>query len=492
MIEIQFKDKMHLQFNTKNYDFLKALDEKFAVYADNYRFQPKYKAGVWDGKVHFFVKDGRYLPFGLFTDVLRFIKEHFPEEELVIDEKLIEYFNQSKSVTFKWNLCYQPYEYQEDCIRTAVARKKGIIQVGTGGGKSLIISYLYTTLRDNKLSKKFLIIVPSIGLISQFKSDMLEYGIPEEEIGCVWADEKDWDKPVIVSTWQSLMNYTDKLIEFDAVVCDECHITKKSMEVKKLLQLCTSAKYKFGFTGTVPSSEIENLNVRSYLGPVLRHYSVKYLTDKGFLSKCIVKSFTVKYKKKIKTKINVVDERGNHETKLKPFSDIRAEVFAHKTRLKLIANIIKDAGDKTVLVLVNLREKEGEVLKEYLERSGLHSNRTVKFINGSTKLNDRESVRLEANSDEGLTLITTYPIFQAGVNIPRLQHVILASPSESEVRVIQTIGRSLRKHSSKEEGAFIYDIVDDCYKNFLEHSRTREQYYRIEEHPIKRYCVIER
>jgi superfamily II DNA or RNA helicase len=442
----------------------------FSAYVEGYQFMPSFTHGGWDGRVSMLNLSNKTIPYGLLTDFIKFHKKYHSETELKIEQDVLNFFR-GKNVDPVYDLSLQPHYYQDDCIRTALKYKRGIIRSATASGKSLIISYIIKTLFENNLSKKVLIIVPTISLVEQFYGDLLEYGYFKKEVlGRVYEKCKEFDRKVVISTWQTLSRNHKLLPQFDCLICDETH-GAKAHEIKKILSKCTQADYRWGFTGTLPTPKIDIWNVKSYLGPILREYGAGQLGDEGYISKCNVKFVGIHYK-------------GNYKG---TYEEIKDAIFRNHFRLNTIRDIIKSV-DKNILVLVARVEKEGILLKQYLEKNPVDS-REIVFLYGKTKVEDREYWRKECERRNDIILIATYGIFQMGVNIPSLKYVILASPFKSKIRVLQSIGRSLRKHADKLDGAYVFDIFDNC-KYLRDHGIKRERHYisegfKVEDIPLE-------
>lgn len=331
-------------------------------------------------------------------------------------------------------------------------------------GKSLIIAHIIKTLMEHNLNKKALIIVPTISLVEQFYDDLLEYGyFTKDCLGKVYEKYKEFGRPVVISTWQTLSRNHNRLSEFECVICDEVH-GAKAHEIKKILNLCTGADYRLGFTGTMPLSDLDIWNVKAYLGPVIREYGAGQLGREGYISKANIVIVDINYQNEYK---------GSYD-------DVKDEIFKNPFRLGVLKNII-NASKGNILLLVGKVEKEGALLKEYLDKQTDHNalKKDVVFLHGSTKVQEREYWRKECEKRKNIVLIATYGIFQQGINIPSLKYIVLASPYKSKIRVLQSIGRGLRKHKSKKDGAYIYDIFDDC-KYLYDHGVKRERHYNAE------------
>jgi superfamily II DNA or RNA helicase len=239
--------------------------------------------------------------------------------------------------------------------------------------------------------------------------------------------------------------------------------------MKNLLSNSTNARYRLGFTGTMHSHDLDNWNTKSYLGPVIREYSSGFLAEQGYVSKCVVNVLNVEYK---------TEFEGDYHT-------IRDEVFRNDYRLKMIKHLAKEL-DHNVLLLVDKVEKEGDFLKDYLKDIG----KEVVFLSGRDDIDVREKWRFECMKRDNICLIATYGIFQAGINIPNLKYIIFASPFKAKIRVLQSIGRALRKYANKEEGAQIYDIADQV-KFFNKYGIIRIRHYDAEEFEVKESVIFE-
>ena len=464
-------DGMNLKIETQEWGFYEALKEGLSAYAENYRFSPKYQSGTWDGKISMFRH--KKVPYGLLTDVLRIYKEDYKHIPLTVDSEVQALFRTGLPVSEATGLKWDPADHQADCIVSCLQYSKGIIRLATGGGKSLIMAYVAKNLIENKLIKRQIIIVPNKTLITQLYENFLEYGFPAKALGKVYGDEKDWNKHVVISTWQTLSKNHDKLTMYDSVFVDEVQHAK-SKEIKEILEKCEHAKYRLGFTGTMHDEKLDQWNVRAFLGPVLQDISAEYLQSIGWLAQCTINVVNINYKKELPKKMD--------------YHEVKDTIFRNPFRLHKIRSIIASVKKGTVLLLVGKVEDEGQFLKEYLEQ--YFTDREIEFVSGDTKVKDREYWRKRCNSNKKIILIATYPIFQAGVDIPALANIIFAAPFKSKIRVLQSIGRALRKHVSK-DGAVIWDLVDLGNKYTPEYGRIRQKFYYSEKFDVVESDITE-
>lgn len=258
----------------------------------------------------------------------------------------------------------------------------------------------------------------------------------------------------------------------NGIVVSNCHCSK-SLSIKTILSKMKNATWRFGFTGTMSPVKLDVFNVKAYLGPIFKTFGASELADMGYISHCKVNYINFNYA----TKEKYIGE----------YNDVKEMVFNNPSRLKYIKQTLHNL-DGNVLVLVGKVEKEGQLLKNYLEVE--NGEKEIVFIYGDTKADEREHWRLELEKRNNIILIATYQLFQLGVNIPSLKYIMFASPFKSKIRTLQSIGRTLRKHESKDH-AEIYDIVDNVL--FLEeHGMRRRKYYSAEMFEVDEQSIDEK
>lgn len=461
-------DNLHLQIEASR-EVLFALKEYFGEYKNGFMFNPKYKSGVWDGKIYLFSPYDRLLPYGLMAEFLNFKKKNFPYEDLSIDDDVKTFFAQDTSFDNFELLPCEPWDYrpyQDKCIRKAMSYKRCIIRAATSAGKSYIISgIIKNLLSENKISSA-IIIVPTSSLVEQFYKDIVDYGFFKEDVGRVYSKHSAWEKKIVVSTWQSLKNHLSNIKRFDCVVVDECHGSRA--DVMRNILKESNAEYRIGCTGTMPDERLDELQIKSYLGPVVVDVSASELADLGYISNMHVIMYNITCNMKYHKEYNIAKD----------------QIFNNPFRLNVVRNIVTQCKD-TVLLLVGKVETEGEVLKKYLLDMGVCDDEHIVFISGDMDTSLREEWRqnIIKNNEEKYIVIATYGTFSTGINIPNLSNLIFVSPFKSKIRVLQSIGRILRKHAAK-SGAIVYDLVDHGNKWFPKYGDIRLRYYDKEKFEV--------
>lgn len=468
-------DPLHIQIKTEEYGYLRGVDEYLTEYVKGYQHMPKFKTGVWSGKISLYRKAIKGFPYGLLTKIVKYTKTEWPELEYGITKEVKQLFSGFQVEHNYEHLTYDPYDYQRIAIEQTLLRSKGICQLPTASGKSFVITCMIDNINKQYNNNKSLIVVPSIHLVTQFYGDLDEYNMDMSKVGRVSGDYKEFDKDIVIGTWQSMKNNFESMRDFNTVIIDEVHGAKAD-KLKELLQECPQAKFRIGMTGTMPTHSLEYKNVMSYLGPVLVQYTGKDLANLGYISHCTVKPIKVIYEDSLNEKKN-------------DYTYVRDTIFENPFRMGLIKHLVKKTKN-SVLILIEKVEKEGKVLERELK--DCFPDRNVVFISGKDKAIVRDEARKLMDRTDNMVIIATYPVFQQGVNIKSLRTIILASSTKSFIRVIQSLGRALRKHVSKEVGgAELWDICDQT-KYLKDHGEKRERHYIKEGHEIVEHVVKER
>ena len=231
-----------------------------------YRYMPAFKMGVWNGQQSYF-KNGR-VNLGLWKEAMRGCKEidasfdlenkeDFPLNRDVTLEKVKNFCNEFfkdhkvKTKDGQW-IPFTPYDHQVESAYKILKNRYCMAEVATSGGKSLIISIvMFYTLKNMNPDAKFLIIVPSITLVTQFYDNIVEYNfginnlvemraknsetiLSKTHKPCdVRVEEVMSDRPrkfsgtqnpnVYIGTYQSLEKWPKEFFQqFHTVVTDEC------------------------------------------------------------------------------------------------------------------------------------------------------------------------------------------------------------------------------------------------------------------------------
>jgi superfamily II DNA or RNA helicase len=293
--------------------------------------------------------------------------------------------------------------------------------------------------------------------------------------------EKDTDKPLTISTWQSLYKLPKEYFaQFDYIIGDEAHLFK-AQSLTTILTSCVNAKYRIGLTGTLDGTKTHKLVLEGLFGTVKKVITTRELIDKQQVSDFEIKCLVLKH-----------DDETCLQLKDKTYQEEIQYLIANENRNKFIKNLAVSLGNNT-LILYQMVDKHGQILYDMIKNTKNIGNRKVFFVHGGTDTADREEIRRIMEIENDAIVVASFGTFSTGINIRNLHNIIFASPSKSRIRNLQSIGRGLRKSDNKEK-AVLYDIADDLrYKkhmNFtLKHFVERVKIYTEEKFPFKIYKI---
>ena len=460
------------------------LNHYFRFRPNGYQFMPMYRRKKWDGYVYLFNMDSHRIYAGLKPEISRFAVDR--EYELIDNtEEIIESISNEDYLKFLTSFpCeYKLRDYQSLALRHSIDKKRCVLLSPTASGKSLIIYYLIRYY----FPEKSLVIVPTLSLVSQMYSDFEAYAkkddsfLVEENVHKIFGgQEKETDKPIIISTWQSLYELKkDFFKDFSLVIGDEAHLYK-ARSLTKIMKNLENTPYRIGTTGTLDGVEVHKLILEGLFGSIKKVTSTKELIKNKTISSIAIKCLVLKYSKKECAAVS----KMNYQEEI----DF---IVSHPERNKYICNLVNGLNGNT-LVLFQLIEKHGNILHSILEEI-IDSSRKIFFVYGGTDADSREKVRELVEKEKNAIICASYGVYSTGINIRNIHNIVFASPSKSRIRNLQSIGRGLRKSDTK-ESASLYDISDDLIhndrKNYtLNHFSERIKIYSSEQFPYKIYVV---
>ena len=469
------------------------LETYFKFRPHGYQFNPKFKARVWDGYIRIFQPMRPTLYVGLLNYLKKFCEER--EYDLSIPDSLLPHNNVPDDYAYEIaeevNCKFKPRDYQNEYVVNAIRNNRSLSLSPTSSGKSLII-YLIQQHYYQAFGHRTLIIVPTISLVHQMAGDFEDYGCDPSMIYKIQGGvDKNTSAPIVISTWQSLIKQPkDWFDQFRVVLGDEAHLFQ-AKSLTTIMEKLTDCDYRHGFTGTLKSEDTKThqLVLEGCFGQVKRVVKTKDLIEEGtvanFQVKALVMSYPEEQKKAFRKAMNSI------QVKQKKYPAEREFIINNDKRNLFIRNLVWSLKDQNNLILFDLVEKHGKVLEPLLRRDDRH----LHFVYGGVKGNEREEIRHLVENDpiKQHDILASYGVFSTGVNIKRLDNVIFASGSKSEIKVLQSIGRTLRKGTDS-ENATLYDIADDLsigsFTNYtLNHFKRRIEIYSEEQFPFKIYTI---
>jgi superfamily II DNA or RNA helicase len=474
--KIIIKDEVNLKLDGLAVEVRRKIVSKLKYDLPYARHMPAYKLGRWDGtKTYFGIGGTGYLAH---LDVILPIVEDAGYDIEVEDLRQAHKFEFTPITEDYWAVRGKTWpkghpdagkpivlrDYQYDVVNKFLENPQALQEVATGAGKTI------TTATLSHLCEPYgrtMVIVPNKSLVVQTEEDYKNLGL---DVGVYFGDRKELNKTHTICTWQSL-NVLDKksydddealtLAEFCegvvAVIVDEVHQAKAEVLTKLLTQNFRNCAIRWGLTGTVPKEAWEFQGLLASIGPVINHVTAFDLQQKDVLAQL---------------NINVL-QTVDVEV-FRSFAEEYTWLVSDASRLTWIANKIQELSlTGNTLVLIN-RIETGKQLIERLPEAV--------FVSGGMKLDDRKEEYDEIKTSDNKIIVATYGVAAVGINIPRIFNLVLLEPGKSFVRVIQSIGRGIRKAQDK-DSVEIWDITSTC-KYSKRHLTERKKYYKDAKYPF--------
>ena len=472
-VKLEIKDEVNCKLIGLELSERKALMKMFEYEIPGARYLPAVRLGRWNGKVSYFSLAGSTY-INLLPEILPYLDNAGYDIEL---DDLRDYtttftFDKVSEDTFKnknWPKGHPKEDtpvvlrdYQIEIVNNFLENPQSLQEIATGAGKTLMTAALSNSVEKYGRS---IVIVPNKSLVTQTEADYINLGL---DVGVYFGDRKEYNKTHTICTWQSLNNMLKKtkageadIMDFiEGVVCvmvDEVHMAKADALKTLLTGVFAKVPIRWGLTGTIPKAKFEAQSIYVSLGNVIGKLSASELQDQGVLARCYVNIMQLQDGK----------EFTNYQSELK-------HLLEDSERLDKIASLISGINDTgNTLILVD-RVNAGKEIVSRLPGSV--------FVSGATNMNERKEEYDEIATSTNKIIVATYGVAAVGINIPRIFNLILIEPGKSFVRVIQSIGRGIRKAEDKDH-VQIYDITSSC-KFAKRHLTQRKAFYREANYPF--------
>ena len=473
--KLTIRDEVNIKVDGLSVETRRKIVNKLKFDLPYARHMPAYKLGRWDGtKTYFSIGGTGYLAhldviLPIIADAgyeieVEDLRQHSTLEFPQIDENY--WADQGKTWPKGHPAAGQPIilrDYQYDVVNKFCENPQALQEVATGAGKTI------TTATLSQLCEPYgrtMVIVPNKSLVVQTEEDYKNLGL---DVGVYFGDRKELNRTHTICTWQSL-NVLDKksfdeaalsLAEFTegvaAIIVDEVHQAKAEVLTKLLTVNFRNCAIRWGLTGTVPKEAFEFQGILAAIGPVINQVSAHDLQEKGVLAN-----------------LNINILQTNEIEVFRSFAEEYTFLVTDASRLTWMANKIKELSlTGNTLVLIN-RIDTGKQLIERIPEAV--------FVSGGMKLDERKEEYDEIKTSDGKIIVATYGVAAVGINIPRIFNLVLLEPGKSFVRVIQSIGRGIRKAEDK-DFVQIWDITSAC-KYSKRHLTERKKFYKDAKYPF--------
>jgi len=485
-IVITKNDEVDIIVKSNDSGIVMELSEFFTFYVPGYKFVPSYRNKLWDGKIRLYDTRNNTLPSGLLYHVEKFASQRGYEILNEIQQANTENCNIPELSLSNSGNPISLRDYQSVAINHALKFRRSLLVSPTGSGKSLMI-YMIMRWYLEASNKNALIVVPTTSLVEQLWKDFADYSSNDDtfdpnEVHRIYAgkEKESFEQRVVITTWQSVFKMPRNWFEdYEMVVGDEAHLFK-AKSLTTIMGHLRNAWLRIGTTGTLDGTKVHKLVLEGAFGPTFNVTSTKKLIESETLSALSIDVLHMQYPDAEKKAFGK-----------KTYQEEVQYIVAHEKRNNFIKNLaIAQTGN--TLVLFNLVEKHGKPLFKLI-RDAAKIDRKVFYVSGEVGAIDREEIRTLVEKEKDAIIVASLGTFSTGINIKNLHNMVFAAPTKSQVRVLQSIGRSLRKSESGQP-AKVYDICDDfswkTRKNYtLGHGIERIGIYEKEELDFKTHPV---
>jgi superfamily II DNA or RNA helicase len=474
---IIIRDEVNIKIEGLELDARRSLVNAFKYDVPYARYLPAVRLGRWDGKVSYFQLGGSTY-VNLLPEIIPILEKFNYDIDLDDQRDYLTTFEFQPVTEDSYSHIVWPKghpaagepmklrDYQVEIINNFLANPQCLQEVATGAGKTVMTAALSDAVTPYGRS---IVIVPNKSLVTQTEKDYINMGL---DVGVYFGDRKEWGRQHTICTWQSLnvllKNTKNGTADDDCtigeflegVVCvivDEVHMAKADALKTLLTGVMSRIPIRWGLTGTIPKEKFESVSLLVSLGPVISKLSASELQSQGVLAQCHV---------------NIVQLEDHAD-----FSNYQSELkylLEEPDRLKTIADLVRQVNATgNTLVLVD-RIAAGHALVDQLK--------DAVFVSGATKAKDRQDEYDEVAVADGKIIVATYGVAAVGINIPRIFNLVLVEPGKSFVRVIQSIGRGIRKAEDKDH-VQIWDVTSTC-RFAKRHLTKRKTFYKEANYPF--------
>lgn len=461
---IYIKDEINCVISGLSKGDNKFFYDELGIFTDGHFFNHKFKAGLWDGKAHFYSKTGvtyvklldiiipHLVAFGYKINLLDKRTAPSVDNFPIIDEM---YFNHVWDERGGKN--YVLEDHQVKAVNLAIDNGGGIIEASTGAGKTIICASI-SRLYNEHAGWKTITIVPNTNLVDQTKKQFQIMGL---DVSSFDGRSKKLSNNVI-STWQTLNHNPEILKLFNVIIVDECHTTQAKCLFDLIRSTGSNATVVIGVTGSIPKGEVNSTMLKAALGDVIYQIPAHVLIQKGWLATPNITIYQVK-------DWDVVDEEH-------PIKKIKNYEYALETNY-----LRTDVNRNDVIVdLIMEKSESGNAL--ILVGSVPYGKKLAKmipgayFVHGKDDIEVRQKVYDLFETMDGIKVVATIQVAGVGISIDRIFNLFCVDLGKSFVKIIQAIGRGLRKGRDK-DSVNVHDICSDL-KYSKKHLTERVKYYR--------------
>ena len=447
-------------------DMFEDIRETFSVNNDAAKFM-RYRSRFAPSRKYAITPGGKF-DIGLYYEIKKYLVSQSVTGNILVEDSFRDIATPKYNINQISELSLELRGYQQKIVDMCLKIGRGVCVLATAGGKTLTIASLIQSVFETNKSMKCLLIVPDLGLVNQTHSDFKEYGVSFLHSKWTGNDSLNLGSNVIIANMgilQSAKSDVSWTSHVDMVIVDEVHKLRKTNKINKVLRGIRTP-HRFGFTGTMPEEKIDQWNIIGLIGPILFEKNSYQLRQDDYISPVVAQVLKLEYSSQ--------PEKGK---KGDPTDGYRKEhdfIIESTFRNNIISKLSNNFSNNALILIDYIRH--GEELYDCIKKEC--PDKVVYFIQGEVEVSQRDTIKKIIEDKNNVVCIAISKIFSTGVNIKNLHYIVFAGGGKAKIKILQSIGRGLRKHESKDK-LTIVDIADQL-KYGYQHMVKRMTFYKKE------------
>ena len=440
----------------------------FSVENDAAKFARHYGRFIAKRK-YIITPTGRFEPC-MFFEIRKYIKENNIDVKLHQTESFKQEILPSYNTNEIAELNLPLRDYQSSVVSTCLKIGRGVTVLATAGGKTLTIAALIESIYKTDKTLKCLIVVPDLMLVNQTYGDFKQYGVSFTYSKWTGSNTLNLGTNVVIANtgiMQSSKTDTSWIEHVDLLIVDEVHKLRKANKINKIINQVKSP-HRFGFTGTMPENQEDQWNIVGKIGPILFEKNSYQLRSEKYIANAEALVLKLKYKEPPRHLVRRATDPGERYRKESEF--LRGNKFRNNTLSTLINNFTNNG-----LVLIDYIE-HGQILEQHLKENC--PDKQVYFMRGDVPVEERDKLKKLIEKRKDIICVAISKIFSTGISINNLHYIVFAGGGKAKIKILQSIGRGLRKHKDKKK-VVIVDMADQLYYG-IKHMNKRLDIYKEE------------
>jgi superfamily II DNA or RNA helicase len=246
--------------------------------------------------------------------------------------------------------------------------------------------------------------------------------------------------------------------------------------------------FRLGYTGTLDGSETNELVLQGLFGAIHQVTTYSELRRRGIIADPKINVIVVKHPDAARRALSNVPDKKTGKKRQSTYSEEMVYLATCDERNNMILDLVSNLKGNTLILYAKVDKHIKPMHEKLQERFG---EERTHLIYGAIETEEREVIREIVDNSKNAILSASFQTFQAGINIVNIDNIVFAAPTASIIRLLQSIGRGLRRSEDKTK-LNVFDFADDLRwkskENYtFDHLLERINIYNREEFDYKLY-----